>query len=151
MSAVPSGATVAGEARRHHRDHVDIALDRDHGRALVRGGARGGAVVERRALVEERRLGRVQVFRRRVLIERAAAERDDAAAEIGDRKHHAIAEAIVGHRNVVARDQQAPPRSCPRRETPLAPRCSFSAKRSARRVAEAETELRRGSRPRSAR
>ena len=94
------------EAGSHHGDHVDIALDRDHRRALVRGGARGGDVVERPALVEERRLRRVQVFRLRVLLERASAEGDDAAAQIGDRKHHAIAEAVVGHRDVVAGNQQ---------------------------------------------
>ena len=95
------------EAGSHHRDHVDIAFDRDHRRTLVRGGARGGDVVERRAFVEERRLRGVQVFRLRVFLERAAAEGDDASAQIGDRKHHAIAEAVIGHRDVLARDQQS--------------------------------------------
>ena len=93
-------------ARRHHRDDVDIAFDRDDGRALMRGLPRGRDVVERRALVEERRLVRVQVFRRRILVERAPAERDDAPAQVGDRKHHAVAEAIVRHRNVFAVHQQ---------------------------------------------
>ena len=130
------------EAGAHHGDHVDIAFDRDHRRALVRGGARGGDVVERRALVEERRLRRVEVFRLRVLLERAAAEGDDAAAQIGDRKHHAVAEAVVGHRDVVARDQQ------PRLDHVL-DRYAFLAEmlleREAlgRRIAEAELELRR--------
>ena len=67
------------EARAHHGDDVDIALDRDQRRALVCGGARRRDVVERRTLVEERRLRRIEVFRRRVLLERAAAEGDHAA------------------------------------------------------------------------
>ena len=56
--------------------------------------------------MEERRLRRVQIFRLRVLLERASAEGDDAAAQIRDRKYHAIAEAVVGHRDVVAGNQQ---------------------------------------------
>ena len=47
-------------------DHVDIALDDDDVPALPRSGARGLAVVEDVALVEERRLRRVQIFRLRV-------------------------------------------------------------------------------------
>ena len=69
--------------------------------------ARGLVVVEIVALVEERRLRRVQVFCRNVLLQRAPTEGDDAAAQIRDRKHHAVAEAIVRHGNVVAGDQQA--------------------------------------------
>ena len=73
----------------------------------MRGLARGGDVVERRAFVEERRLRRIEIFRLRLFLQRAAAEGDDAAAQVGDRKHDAVAEAVVGHRNVVAGDQQA--------------------------------------------
>ena len=62
-------------------------------------------------------------------VERAAAEGDDAPAQIGDREHHAVAEAVVGHRDVVARDQQ-PGLDHVLGRTPCAPRCSFSAKRS---------------------
>ena len=51
------------EARRRHGDHIDIALDRDHAPAVMRGLARRGDVVERRALVEERRLRRIEIFR----------------------------------------------------------------------------------------
>ena len=84
------------------RDDVDIAFDRDDGAALMRGLRAARDVVERCAFVEERRLRRVEIFRRRVLLQRAAAEGDDAAAQIGDREHHAVAEAVEGHRNVVA-------------------------------------------------
>ena len=76
-------------------------------RAVVRRLAGGGDVVERRALVEERRLRRVEIFRRDLLLQRAAAERDDPAAPIADRKHDAVAEAVVRHRNVFAGDDQA--------------------------------------------
>ena len=72
----------------------------------MRGLARRRDVVERRALVKQRRLRRIEVLRRNVLIERAAAEGDDAAAPIGDRKHQAVAKAVVGHRDVFAGDQK---------------------------------------------
>ncbi|MEY9305624.1 hypothetical protein ABH977_000836 [Bradyrhizobium ottawaense] len=71
------------------------------------GFARGLVVVEIVALVKERRLRRIQVLCRNVLLQRAPAESDDAAAQIGDREHHAIAEAVVRHGNVVAGHQQA--------------------------------------------
>ena len=69
--------------------------------------ARGGDVVERRAFVEERRLRRVEIFGGDLLIERAAAEGDDPAAPIADRKYHAIAKAIVRHRNILAGDDKS--------------------------------------------
>ena len=69
--------------------------------------ARGGDIVKRRTFVEERRLRRIQIFRRRILLQRAAAEGDDAAAQIRDREHHAVAEAVERQRDVVAGNQQA--------------------------------------------
>ena len=72
----------------------------------MRGFARAGDIVKRRALVEERRLRRIEIFGGDVLIERAAAEGDDTAAPIADRKHHAVAEAVVGNRDVFAGDEQ---------------------------------------------
>ncbi len=57
--------------------------------------------------MKERRLRRIEIFRRDLLLERAAAEGDDAPAPVGDRKHDAIAEAVVGHRDVFAGDDQA--------------------------------------------
>src|SRR6185503_11941410 len=68
---------------------------------------RRGDIVERAAFVEERRLRRVEIFRLRILLERAAAERNHAPAQIGDREHHAVAEAVERHRDVVAGDQEA--------------------------------------------
>ena len=98
---------AAGKARGHHGDDVDIAFDHDQRRAVMRGLPRGREVVEIVALVKQRRFRRVQVFGGDVLLQRAAAEGDDAAAHIRDRKHHAVAETVVGHRDVVAADQEA--------------------------------------------
>ena len=96
--------------------------------------------------MEERRLRRIQIFRLRIFLERAAAERDDAPAQIGDREHHAITETIERHRDVVARDQEA------RLDHVLgrnAVRAEMLLQREtlARRVAEAELELRCGIEP----
>ena len=89
-----------------HGDHVDIAFDH-HDRTAVMGRLpRGAEIVEMVALVKQRRFRRIQIFRRHVLLERAAAKRNHAAPHIGDRKHHAVAEAIIGHRNIVAADQK---------------------------------------------
>ena len=97
----------ARKTRGDHGDDVDIAFDHDDRAAVMRGLSRGRVIVEIVALVEERRLRRIQVFCRNVLLQRAPAEGDDATAQIRDRKHHAIAEAIIGHGDVVAADQQA--------------------------------------------
>jgi hypothetical protein len=97
------GRFVSG---RGHGDDVDIALHRDQALTAMRGRPRGGDVVERRALVEERRLRRVEVLRRNFLIERAAAEGDDAAAPVGDRKYHPVAKAVIGNRDVLGGDQK---------------------------------------------
>src|SRR6185437_7140854 len=72
------------------------------------GGLTGaGDVVERSTLMEERRLRRVEILGRSVLLQRAAAEGDDAAAPVGDREHDAIAEAIVWNRDVLTGDEKA--------------------------------------------
>ena len=95
--------------------------------------------------MKERRLRRVEIFRRRVGRQRAAAEGDDAAAEIGDRKHHAVAEAVVGHRDVVAGDQQAGLDHVLDADA-LPAEMLLQRKALARRVAEAEFQLRRANR-----
>ena len=135
-----------GVARRHHRDDVDIAFDHDQLRAVVRRLPGRRAVVEVVTLVKERRLRRVEVLRRRVLIERAAAERDDAAAEIGDREHHAVAEAVVRHRDVIAVDQEPRLDHVFDRHALLA-EMLLQRVTLVRRVAHAELELRRAVEP----
>ncbi len=88
-------------------DHIDIALDDDHLSAPAQHRTRRMTVVENPALVEERRLRRVQIFGLRISRERSAPKSDDAAAQIGNRKHHPVAEAIEGDGDVLARDQQS--------------------------------------------
>ncbi len=94
----------AGGGQRHH---VHVAFDRDDAAAVVGGRAGLGGIEEDMALVEQRCFRRVQVLGRRVGVERAAAEGDDPALQVGDRKHHAIAEAVIGDGNVGAADQHA--------------------------------------------
>jgi len=77
------------------RDLVEVALD-DH-RALAAPDRlqRARQAVEHLALVEDRRLRRVQVLRLLVLGDRATAEAEDASARIADRKGHAPAQPVV--------------------------------------------------------
>ena len=106
VSAVPSGATASPKPA-CQRDDIEIAFDRDHAIVLVRRPARARRVEQQVALVKKRRVGRVEIFRRRSGIERAPAESDDAPAQIGDRKDHAVAEAVVGT------EMSSPPMSMP--------------------------------------
>jgi hypothetical protein len=93
----------AGDA---HRDHVDIALDGDDIAGVMRGLAGAMVVVEAGALVEQARLGRVEVFRLGVLVHGATAEGDHAAGAVADREHHPVAKAIVRHGDILAMDEQ---------------------------------------------
>jgi hypothetical protein len=62
--------------------------------------------VELAALMEQRRLGRIEVLRL-AAVDHAAAEADDPAARVADREHHAIAEAVV--ERVLARRRSLAP------------------------------------------
>ena len=86
-----------GHAVLEQRDHVHVALDHDQAWNLR---VRLTYLPEREqllALVEQRGLGRVEVFRPGVfgLFEDPSAERDCASAPVGDREHHAVAEVFV--------------------------------------------------------
>ena len=76
------------------RDHIHVALDHDQPFRGAAGGRGAIDVVEGAALVEERRIGRVEVFRL-ARAEDPPAERDDPAARIADRDHQPAAEAVV--------------------------------------------------------
>ena len=96
-----------GKAGLRERDDVHVALD-DEDLVLVVGGLAGVVGVEQNsALVEERGLRRVQVLGRCVRVQRATAEGDDPALGVRDREHDAVAEAVVGDRDIVAADQHA--------------------------------------------
>jgi hypothetical protein len=88
-------------------------------RPLSKAGPRARGVEQHLALVEERRVGRVQILRRLVGIERAPTEGDDAVAQIGDRENDAVAEAVVGDGDVVSADQHAGERHLIQREARL--------------------------------
>ena len=76
-------------------DRVHVAFDDDQARDLLVCLAHLPEPEQFAALVEERRLGRIEIFRRVFPDEHAPAERDRAAATVENRKHHAAAEAIV--------------------------------------------------------
>jgi hypothetical protein len=91
--------------------------------------------------VKQRGLGRVQVFGRHVLLERPSSKSNRAPAQVGDREHHAVAEAIVGHRNVLAGHQQARLDHVLGRN-PLGAEMLLQGEALGRRVADAKLQLR---------
>ena len=115
------------EARFGQRDDVHVAFDDDDAVLVVGGGAGAWALKSIAPFVKERRLRRVQVFGRRIGIERAAAEGDDAAFEVGIGKHDAVAEAVVGHGDIVAADQHARRSTMSADEKPALPEMRLSA------------------------
>ena len=132
VSAVPSGATALAKPASRHGDHVDIALDRDHRAAVMRRLAGVVVVVEHLALVEERRIGAVQVLGGDILLQRPAAEGDGPPARVEDREHDPVAEAVIGNRRRPRAAPAARPRSWPRRARPC--RRDGRAARSGRRA-----------------
>ena len=76
-------------------DHVHIAFDNQQPRDLLVRLAHLPHAEQFAALVEQRRLGRVQIFRIVFRRQHASAESNGATASIEDRKHHPIAEAVV--------------------------------------------------------
>ncbi len=58
----PQRGDRLADARVGQRDRIHIALDDDHPPALPRGGGGAVQIVERAALVEQRRVGTVEIF-----------------------------------------------------------------------------------------
>ena len=85
---------------------VEVALDHDRELGLAQIALGQVQAVEHAALGVDRRLGRVQVLRDLVRLERAPAEGDDRSGVAGDRHHQPVAEAI-DDRAVVAHAHQA--------------------------------------------
>ena len=93
-----------GDAELRQRDDVHVAFD-DDGEAFVADRLlRQVKAVEFAPLLEQRRFRRVQILRL-ALVQDAAAEGDDAATAVMDRKDDAIAEAVVAPPLVVVDDQ----------------------------------------------
>ena len=73
----------------------------------MRGPTRSCGVEQHRAFAEERRVGRVQIFRLLPAVERTAAEGDHPAPQIGDGEDQPGPEAVVGDGDVLAGHQHA--------------------------------------------
>ena len=88
------------------RDHVHIAFNHD-ALATVEGGFAGaGEIEDCRALVEQPRLRRVQIFGLGRGIERAGAEGDHPRLGIEDGDGEPVAEAIVSGAAVIGLDEK---------------------------------------------
>ena len=69
--------------------------------------ARAMMVEQQPALVEERGLRGIEIFRLGSGLHRPAAEGDDPARAVVDREHHPVAEPVVRHGDVFPVDEQA--------------------------------------------
>ena len=83
------------KARARHRDHIDIAFNRNHRAFVMHGFARAMMIEEHTAFVKERRIRRVQIFCGHIFFERASAKSNHPPALIMNGKHHTIAKAII--------------------------------------------------------
>ena len=89
-------------------EHVEVPLHDDGGAGPANGVQRGVQAVERLFLVEERRLGRVDVLAvLGVGVEQPPAEADHTLLAIDHRQHHPVAEEVVAAALVHA-DQAQP-------------------------------------------
>ena len=89
------GRDRLGDPGAVERDDVHIAFDHDQPVGLARRGPGAVDIVERAPLVEQDRLGRIEIFGLAVA-EDAPAKGDDAPALVADREHQPAAEAVVG-------------------------------------------------------
>ena len=87
------GDTVA-DAELRQGDDVHIAFHHQNTARVFNGSAAFIQAVEVFALVKQRRIGRVEVFRFGI-VQYAPAETDDLPARVTDGKHDAVAEAVV--------------------------------------------------------
>ena len=93
-------------ARSRDGNRIHIALD-DDGESRARNGAmRAIETEEQTSLVEDQRLGRIQIFRLAVSQD-ASAERHHAPSRVADRDDHAIAKAVVMTRALLPLRRQA--------------------------------------------
>ena len=92
----------AVEAVLVERNCVHVALGQDDSSLLALSGNIEGEKIF--SFVENQRLRGIQVFGRRI-VHHAPAEADDVAADIDDRKHEPVAEAVI-HAAVFARDRK---------------------------------------------
>ena len=131
VSAVPSGATRAGKARADHRDDIDIAFDHDQRRAVMRGLPRG------RRGCRDCRPCETAAFPASSDISPATSFSSARPPKAMTRPRTSVIGNITRSRKrSYGTGMSSPPISSPASTMsstgmPCAPRCSFSAKRSA--------------------
>jgi hypothetical protein len=92
------------EPRLVERQHVHVPLDDDDLAGLADGRPRLVEAVQQLALLEQRRLGRVEVLRQRVA-EHPTGEADEPPERVAHREHEALTEAVVAPTALVLGDQ----------------------------------------------
>ena len=105
-----------GAQRGHHvfhavlrqRHNVHVALNHEHAIDLADRGLRLEQAVQFTAFAENRRLGRVQIFRPAAIVlaaQNAATKPNHSALLVEDRKHHAFTETVVAFAAVTRSDK----------------------------------------------
>ena len=89
--------------------------------------------------MEDRRLGRVEIFRPRLARERPPAESDQPSARILDREHDAVAETVIGRADLSGSISRPHSIRSPT-GAPAVTSSSFSAVAAFRRIADAEAD-----------
>ena len=90
-----------------HGDHINIAFNRNDLALLVGNRPRLIEVIEHLTLVENWCFRRVQVFRWHILRQGPPAKGNHPAPAIADRKHHPVAETVIGHGDIITRNDKA--------------------------------------------
>ena len=94
--------------RARQGDNVHITLCDDKiGAVLAHRFTGGGGVIQGPSLVEERRIGGIDVFRGLRIAHDPPAKRNDAAALVGDREHRPVAKKRIGRTPVLGFAQQS--------------------------------------------
>ena len=102
-----SGGTQRRDRLRHavleQRHHIHVALHHHQPFDLLVGLAHLPQAVQFATLVEQGRLGRIEVFGAVVFFQHASTESDHPAAAVMDGEHHAVAELVIDAATVVLR------------------------------------------------
>ena len=69
--------------------------------------SRVGEIVKRAALIEERCVRRIDIFRGVAVAHHASTETDDTAAPVADRENHPVTKKRIGRSTVIGPAQQA--------------------------------------------
>ena len=89
-----------------HGNHIDVALYRNDGTPLMGRRPRLVMVIKNRTLVKQRRLRRVQIFRRHIRFQCTTAKGNNLAARIANGKHHPVPETVISHGDIIPGNHQ---------------------------------------------